>query len=183
MQPAVGAPTGRFAIESNDGEFAMRTIGLLFLLASLPAAAESEISGTAHVIDGNTIEIGAHGHAAVLRLAGIAAPEAGQPGADDAAAFLEQYAESEPVHCTLDGAQYRDHALATCYLAGRDIAAALVRAGLARDCPAFSNGRYWAIERPEAQKLPLPRDCEGGESSRQVQVPTLSSPRRSTRPQ
>jgi hypothetical protein len=37
-------------------------------------------------------------------------------------------------------------AATVCYLEGSDLAAEMVRAGLARDCPRFSGGRYRAAE-------------------------------------
>jgi endonuclease YncB( thermonuclease family) len=143
----------------NDWEITMKIVGLLFLFASLPALAQSGISGTVHVMDGNTIHVATDSGTIKVRLQGIAAPENQQAGGDEATAFLEQYAEGEPVRCTLDGTQFRNLEIGICYVARQDIAAAVVRAGLARDCPALSGGRYWAIERPEAQKLPLPGYC------------------------
>jgi len=145
----------------------MKISGLMLLLASLPAFAQSDISGTAHVADGNTIHVATPDGVIKIRLQGIAVPDARQPGGNEATAFLEQYAEGEPVRCALDGTQFRDIKTGICYLAGQDIGAAVVRAGLARDCPAFSGGRYWPIERPEAQKLSRPGYCNpGGEEMR-----------------
>jgi len=139
----------------------MKKIGLLCLLASLPAAAQSEITGLAHVVDGNTIQVITHRDAIKVHLA-IAAPDDSQPGGSEATAFLEQYAEGEPIRCVLDETRRQNHESGICDVAGRDIAAEVIRAGLARDCPALSGGRYWAIERPEAQKLPLPEYCKAG---------------------
>ncbi len=139
----------------------MNVVGLLILLTSLPAFAQSEISGTVHVVNGDTIHVLTHSGATTVRLQGIAAPETQQPGGREATEFLSQYAEGEPVRCVLDGTQFQTHAVGICYVAARDIAAAVIRAGLARDCPAVSGGRYWSIERPEAQKLFLPGYCKG----------------------
>ena len=143
----------------------MKIVGLLFLLATLPAFAQSEISGTVHVVDGSTIHVITGNGTIKVRLQGISAPEDNQPDGKGATAFLEQYAEGEPVRCTLDGTKFQNNEVGICYVAGRDIAAAVIRAGLARDCPAVSGGRYWPIERPEAQKLVLPDYCEGGTES------------------
>ncbi|MBS0330635.1 MAG: thermonuclease family protein [Proteobacteria bacterium] len=140
----------------------MKKIGLLCLLVSLPVFAQSEISGVAHVVDGDTIHVTTDHGTIKVRLLGIAAPDNQQSGGNEATAFLEHYAEGEPVHCTLDGTQFQMHEVGICYVAGQDIAAAVIRAGLARDCPAVSGGRYWSIERPEAQKLPLPDYCQSG---------------------
>ena len=154
----------------------MRIVYLLSLLASLPALAQSEISGTAHVVDGSTIQVVTGHDTITVRLLGIAAPENPQPGGNEATAFLEQYAEGEPVRCALDGTKVQDHAAGICYVAGQDIAAAVIRAGLARDCPALSGGRYWPIERPEAQKLSLPDDCKAGDARSSSGQARISSP-------
>ena len=53
----------------------------------------------------------------------------------------------------------RTAAVGWCYLDGQDIAEALVRAGLARDCPRFSGGQYAAAETPAARGLPFPSYC------------------------
>ncbi|MHB1093071.1 thermonuclease family protein [Thiobacillus sp.] len=138
----------------------MKITGLFFLLVSVPALAQSEISGLVHVMDGNTIHVTTNDRVVTVRLQGIAVPESNQSDGNEAEAVLEQYAEGEPVRCTLDGTQFRNIEVGICYVAGQDIAAAVVRAGLARDCPAFSGGRYWPIERPEAQKISLPVYCK-----------------------
>jgi micrococcal nuclease len=138
----------------------MKTISLLFLLAAFPAYAQSEITGTIHVIDGNTIHVNNASGTVKVQLQGIAVPEYSRPGGKEAAAFLAQYAEGKHVRCVLDVTKTRKGEVVICYVDGMDIAAAVVKAGLARDCPAFSGGRYWAIERPESQKLALPDYCE-----------------------
>lgn len=138
----------------------MKIISLLFLLASFPAFAQSEISGTAHVIDGDTIHVITGSGTIKVRLQGIAAPETRQPGGKEATAFLTQYAEGKSVRCELDGTKTQKREVGICYVNGKDIAAEVIRAGLARDCPRFSGGRYRAIERPEAQALFFPEYCE-----------------------
>ncbi len=40
-------------------------------------------------------------------------------------------------------------------IGGEDQAELMIAAGLARDCPRFSGGRYAAAEQPEASELPL----------------------------
>jgi micrococcal nuclease len=137
----------------------MRIIGLIFLLAAFPALAQSEISGTCLVIDGDTIHVITGNGTIKVRLHGIAAPETNQRGGKEATAFLERYAEGKPVRCTLDETKTRKFEIGTCYVGGQDIAAAVIKAGLARDCPRFSGGKYQAIERPEAKKLFFPDYC------------------------
>lgn len=138
----------------------MKTISLLFLLVAFPAYAQSEINGTAHVIDGDTIHVNSAGGTVKVRLQGIAAPETHQPGGKEAASYLAQFAEYKQVRCVLDGTKTHKREVGICYVDGQDIAAAVIRAGLARDCPKFSGGRYRGIEKPEAMKLYLPDYCE-----------------------
>lgn len=133
---------------------------LFALLLSLPAFAQFEISGTTHVIDGDTIHVINDSGTTKVRLQGIAAPEKRQPGGQEATAFLEQLAEGKPVRCVLDGTKTHKREVGICYVDGQDIAGAVIRKGLARDCPKFSGGRYRGIEKPEAMKLYLPDYCE-----------------------
>jgi micrococcal nuclease len=137
----------------------MKTICPLLLLASLPAFAQSEISGTCHVIDADTVHVIHASGTIEVQLQGMAAPDQSQPGGKEATAFLERYAEGKPVRCVLDGTKSEKREVGICYVEGKDIAAAVIRAGWARDCPAFSKGRYRPVEKPESQKLPLPGYC------------------------
>jgi endonuclease YncB( thermonuclease family) len=138
---------------------AMKIVGLLFLLASLPAFAQTEVSGTCLVIDGDTVNVISHSGTIRVRLRGIAAPEINQRGGKEATTFLERYAEGKPVRCVLDEATTSKFEVGTCYVGGQDIAAAVVKAGLARDCPRISGGKYRAIESPQARKLFYPKYC------------------------
>ena len=138
----------------------MKIVGLLFLLASLPAFGQSEISGTCLVIDGDTIHVITDSGTIKVRLHGIAAPETNQRGGKEATAFLERYAEGKRVRCVLDKTRTPKFEVGTCYVGGQDIAAAVVKAGLARDCPRISGGKYRAIEGPNARTLFFPAYCK-----------------------
>ena len=62
------------------------------------------------------------------------------------------------LRCELIGARSYDREIGTCYLGSTDIAAELVKAGLGRDCPRFSMGRYLEHEDPALRdQMPLPR--------------------------
>jgi endonuclease YncB( thermonuclease family) len=65
----------------------------------------------------------------------------------------------ETVGC--DHTQERTHGrrVGYCFRSGADIAESLVRAGLARDCPRFSGGRYAAAEQPSAAVLSFSAYC------------------------
>ena len=59
---------------------------------------------------------------------------------------MVELVEGQTVVCDLTQERTHGRRVGWCYLDGQDIAEALVRAGLARDCPRFSGGRYAAVE-------------------------------------
>jgi len=138
----------------------MKIVSLLFLMATLPAYAQSVATGTCLVIDGDTVNVINGNNTTKVRLRGIAAPEINQRGGKEASAFLEKFAEGKPIRCVLDESKTRKFEIGTCYVGGQDIAAAVVRAGWARDCTRLSGGKYRSLERPEAKKLFYPDYCK-----------------------
>ena len=98
------------------------------------------------VRDGDTIEVGGM----PIRLGGLAAPEADEPGGDQAATAMNELVLDREVRCELDGDRTYDRCVAVCYLEGVDIAATMVSQGLARDCERFSGGRYRDAEQQAA---------------------------------
>lgn len=129
-------------------------IALALILAS-PAFAQSEVSGTCHVVDGDTVFAGS----VEVRLQGVAAPEPRERGGKEATAYMRQICEGQQVRCVLDGSKTRGREVGICYVGDRDIGAEVIAAGLARDCPRFSKGRYRQLERPEAGYLAFPGYC------------------------
>jgi endonuclease YncB( thermonuclease family) len=134
---------------------------LLALLAS-PALAAERLVGRARVIDGDTIVVGG----VHVRLQGVTAPEVAhsgqpddEPGGLEAKAFMQELVEGRTVVCFLTGERTRGRRVGTCMVDGRDIGAALIEAGLARDCPRFSGERYAELEPEAARQLPLPDYC------------------------
>ena len=132
-----------------------------WLALALPAAAGERLVGRAHVLDGDTITVaGIH-----VRLKGVAAPEVkhpghgGEPGGEAARQFMVELIEGETVVCDLTQERTHGRRVGWCYRDGRVIAAELVGAGLARDCPRFSAGRYAAAEPAAARELPFPSYC------------------------
>lgn len=145
---------------------------LALLLALLPSVACAEpmtvvrepqgIHGPmVHVRDGDTLEIldRISGRVVAVRLNGLHAPELREPGGREARRWMQIMTTGEVVTCTLTGERSRDRLVGICYLNGADLAAGLVGAGLGRDCPRYSRGRYRALERPEAAAIPLPSYC------------------------
>ena len=130
------------------------------MLAS-PAAAGERLAGRTHVLDGDTIVVGGiH-----VRLKGVAAPEVVHPGSDGesggeaAKAFMVALVEGQTVVCDLTQERTWGRRVGYCYRDGQDVAEALIKAGLARDCPRFSSGRYAAVEPAAAGVLPFPDYC------------------------
>jgi endonuclease YncB( thermonuclease family) len=114
------------------------------------AVTEASVIGRGSVIDGDTIEIGGER----VRFHGIDAPESDQLcedrkgqdyrcGAVSANALDKFLAKSRPARCDFVDRDQYGRFVGNCYRAdGVNIAASLVRSGLALDWPRYSNGLY-----------------------------------------
>lgn len=130
---------------------------LLLILLSTSAAAEATLTGTVtHVRDGDTIEIAD----IPIRLNGIAAPELDEPQGQAARDFVQDLVSGKIVSCDLNGERSYDRVIGVCFVGDKDIGELIISAGLARDCPRFSGGRYDAFNTDASKKLPLPGYCE-----------------------
>lgn len=130
---------------------------LLFILLATPAAAQSTLTGNVtHVRDGDTIEVGG----VPVRLNGVAAPELDEPVGQEAKQFMIRLVAGKAVRCDLNGERTYDRVVGVCYLNDQDIGASIIAAGLARDCPRFSGGRYSATDTAASKRLPLPGYCK-----------------------
>jgi micrococcal nuclease len=119
----------------------------LVLIAAPTASAASCPRGTltgqvTFVRDGDTIVVGPM----PIRLNGLAAPEWDEPGGDAAMDAMIELVGGRTLRCELNGGRTHDRCVGVCYLEGKDISAAMVAAGVARDCPRFSGGRYQQVE-------------------------------------
>jgi endonuclease YncB( thermonuclease family) len=127
----------------------------------LPLLAPDTVSGVATAIDGDTIRVGSH-MGLHVRIQGIAAPETYQPGGPEARARMHTLVDGKVVTCTIpSAAETHDRLVGVCRLDGTnlDLGYVMTREGLARDCWAYSGGRYATYQAPEALKLPLPGYC------------------------
>jgi endonuclease YncB( thermonuclease family) len=140
----------------------VRTAALALLFAVAPASAET-IHGAGRAIDGDTIAVdGVH-----VRLKGVAAPElahpglhiAEEPGGPEAARFMHDLIDGKTMVCDLTGERTHGRRVGICYRGGQDIGGAVIGAGLARDCPHYSGGRYASLEPATARILPFPGYC------------------------
>jgi endonuclease YncB( thermonuclease family) len=134
-------------------------IGLALIAAAVLLVREQGepevLAGQASVIDGDTLRVAGQ----KVRLQGLAAPEISEAGGHKATAALIQIVKGQRVSCELDGTKSHDRVVGICYVEGRDVAAELVKHGLARDCERFSGGRYRELETPSGRLLPLPFYC------------------------
>lgn len=101
-----------------------------------------------HVRDGDTIEVGG----LPIRLEGVAAPERGERGGRKATRTMKKLVRGETLWCDLTGDGTYDRCVAFCYVGVRDVGAVMVNQGVARDCPAFSGGRYARLERAAVER-------------------------------
>jgi micrococcal nuclease len=129
------------------------------LLMALPAlAAEPTVldGQVTKVRDGDTIEVGK----IPIRLQGVSAPEMKAPLGPQSKKFVVDLVDGKRVRCELNGEKSHDRFVGICYLQGKDIGAAVIKAGLALDCPRFSGGRYKAVEEASARgRIKLPGYC------------------------
>jgi micrococcal nuclease len=142
-----------------------RKIALVAITMALVAGdgaagrAASEISGTARVLDGNSLAIGT----TVVRLFGIAAPDLSLFGGYTSMQRLAQLVAGNTVECQSTGLSVRGSVIGRCRAGRRDLSAALVADGFARDCPRQSGGAYAALERQAAAgpatDFDLPEEC------------------------
>ncbi|MBT8410049.1 MAG: thermonuclease family protein [Alphaproteobacteria bacterium] len=118
--------------------------------ATLPAMpASGFLRSKCHVIDGDTIVIAR----TKIRLAGIDAPELDQPWGQKSKWAMVAICKGEVITAELNGERSYDRLVGSCYLPdGRDIAAELVKQGLALDWPAFSKGKYRHLEPDGARR-------------------------------
>ena len=123
----------------------MLAVALVLILSpGLGEADETTLIGkVTFVRDGDTIEIGP----IAIRLNGISAPEQRQPYGPEATAFMGWLVMEKEVTCQLNGERNRDRLIGICYLDGADIGETIIREGLARDCPRYSDGRYAEAEK------------------------------------
>lgn len=104
-----------------------------------------ELRGKCHVIDGDTILISG----TKIRLAGIDAPELDHPWGRKSKYALISMCKGQVVTAQLRDELSYDRIVAKCVLPdGTDVAAELVKMGLALDWPKFSGGAYSHLEPP-----------------------------------
>lgn len=118
-------------------------------LSAAVAAAEPVIVGkVAYVVDGDTLQI----HDTRIRLWGHDTPERDECGYRQASAALKRIVAGRLVTCQPIEIDTHGRTVAQCWTAGRDIGAAMVRAGYSRDFTRYSAGAYAAHEAAAAEE-------------------------------
>lgn len=116
---------------------------------SKPVEDPIQITGSAYVIDGDTIVI----KNTQIRLFGIDAPELDHPYGKKAKWAMVALCKGHEVRATVTATDDHGRTVAKCYLPdGRDLSAELTKQGLAIDWPKFSGGEYRSLETPDARK-------------------------------
>jgi endonuclease YncB( thermonuclease family) len=110
-----------------------------------------------HVRDGDTIEV----NRMPIRLNGLHAPEPHEPGGAEATAWMIEHTRGQIITCRLNGEKNNDRWIGICSNRDGDLAAQIISAGLGRDCPRYSGGRYRRFEKASAARMPLPKYCFG----------------------
>lgn len=114
-----------------------------------PSPVPTVLRGRCWVVDGDTIVI----DKTHIRLAGIDAPELDHPYGKQAKWAMVQLCKGQTVTARIRPELSYDRVVAECSLPdGRDLAAEMVRAGMALDWPKFSGGKYRHLETPEARR-------------------------------
>jgi micrococcal nuclease len=112
-------------------------------------APQTILKGRCWVIDGDTIVIdNVH-----VRLAGIDAPELDHPWGQQSKWAMVKLCKGQTITAHIRPELSYDRVVAECFLPdGRDLAAELVKAGLALDWPKFSGGKYLSLEPADARR-------------------------------
>ena len=109
---------------------------------------KTTLTGTCHVIDGDTIVIGNQ----KIRFAGMNAPELNEPYGKQAKWALVELCKGQIITAYPTGETSFDRIVAKCFLSdGRDLAAEMVKMELALDIPHFPNADYKEFETPNSR--------------------------------
>lgn len=126
-----------------------REFRVVVVTPSDPPPVETVLRGRCWVVDGDTIVI----NKTHLRLAGIDAPELDHPFGQQSKWALVKLCRGQTITARIKPEMSYDRVVAECFLPdGRDLAAEMVRSGLALDWPKFSGGKYRHLETPDARK-------------------------------
>lgn len=131
-------------------------IVLLCLLPACPAGSASPAASftatLGKVMDGDSFYVKTGGRKVEIRLQGVDCPEKGQPYGDEARAFTRDFLEGRTLTVEELGIDDYGRTLARVSVEGRDLALALVKAGLAWHFKRYNSDRDLSIAEREAQR-------------------------------
>ena len=126
-----------------------RACALSFAIACLTTVAMADpltVSGHAHVVDGDTVDVAG----VRVRLKGVDAAERGTERGDDATQIMKGIVGGSELRCVLTGEKTRRREVGFCFTAdGRDIQREIVEMGAALACPRY-DARYMRFEQADA---------------------------------
>lgn len=128
--------------------FALAACGVGYAAAEPGSGIPSSITGSATVIDGDTITLGEH----KVRLNGFDTPERDSMcGSTDvyaaASKALADFIADQTVTCELNGDKSYDRVIGTCSARGTDFGTFMVESGWGRDWKRYSGGKFAAAEK------------------------------------
>jgi endonuclease YncB( thermonuclease family) len=130
---------------------------VLAVFAAIQADRHDNVVGPVNYVrGGDTVRI----KDVTVRLNGVATPDRREPLGSEAETFLKTLVAGKTVSCQVSSQRSHDRRIGTCYLDGIDLAILIIGAGLARDCPRHSGGRYTDFNTDASMQLPLPDYCE-----------------------
>ena len=117
-------------------------LAVLVLLGGPVLAQTNTVSGVVrHVTDGDTLSLGGVDRA--IRVWGLDAPERDERGASAATSTLQRLIAGQSLTCRVRDIDRYGRIVGQCFLPdGRDIAAQMIAAGVAREYCYFSGGYY-----------------------------------------
>lgn len=106
-----------------------------------PQGSAAFAGAVSRVIDGDTFAL--QGESRRIRVWGLDAPEWNRPGGPDATATMRRLVSGQQLQCQIRDVDRYDRIVAQCFLPdGRDIAAVMIRAGIATEYCRYSRGYY-----------------------------------------
>lgn len=140
--------------------FALAYVAIIIALAVFAAVQadrqDTVIGPVNYVRGGDTVRI----KDVTVRLNGVATPDHREALGSEAETFLRDLVAGKTVNCRVSSQRSHDRRIGTCYLDGTDLAILIIGAGLARDCPRHSGGRYTDFNTDASKQLPLPDFCQ-----------------------
>lgn len=140
----ITGPNSRLSISGRwiTTRIIVSVLAVLVLLNGPVLAQTNTVSGTVrYVTDGDTFSL--HGVERPIRVWGLDAPERDEPGASAATSTLRRLVAGQDLTCRVRDIDRYGRIVGQCVLPdGRDIAAQMIAAGVAREYCYFSGGYY-----------------------------------------